>query len=130
MLERRSIIVTLSGETLEVFSTGCCQQGVYYTDFTQTVSKVLQTALGLIQQWCDRTGLSIKPSKTVIIPVTIKRGLKGLKGPTLFGKTTETKYLGLTLDKGLTWRAQVNKVMTVPTGTSGPVNALSERHGD
>jgi hypothetical protein len=74
--------------------------------FPQTVSEVLQTALGFVQEWCDRTGLSINPSKKVIIPFTKKRVLKGLKEPVLFGKTiqlsTEVKYLGLTLDKGLT----------------------------
>jgi hypothetical protein len=41
--------------------------------------------------------------------------LKGLKEPTLFGKTvqlsTEVKYLGRTSDKRLTWDAQLDKVM-------------------
>jgi hypothetical protein len=75
--------------------------------FPQTVSEVLQTALGLVVlQWCDRTGLSINPSKTVIIPFTKKRVLKDLKELTLFGKTiqlfADVRYLGLTSDKGLT----------------------------
>jgi hypothetical protein len=76
--------------------------------FPHTVSEVPQTALGLVQQWCDRTGLSINLSKTVVIPFTKKRVLKGQNEPTLFGKTIqlspEVKYLGLTLDKGLTCR--------------------------
>jgi hypothetical protein len=38
--------------------------------FPQTVSEVLQTALGLVQQRCDRTGLSINLSTTVVIPFT------------------------------------------------------------
>jgi hypothetical protein len=82
--------------------------------FPQTVSELLQTALGLVQQWCDRTGLSINPSKTVVVPFTKKRVLKGLKELTLFGKTiqlsTEVKYLRLTLDIGLTWSTQLDKV--------------------
>jgi hypothetical protein len=101
--------------------------------FPQTVSEVLQTALGLVEQWCDRTGFSINPSKTAVIPFTKKRVLKGLKELTLFGKTiqlpTEVKYLGLTLDKGLTWGAQLDKVAG-PTGPFGSVKALSERHWD
>jgi hypothetical protein len=40
--------------------------------FPQTFSEVLQTALALVQQWCDRTGLSINSSKTVVIPFTKK----------------------------------------------------------
>jgi hypothetical protein len=72
--------------------------------FPHTVSEVLQTALHTVQQWCERTKLSINPNKMVIIPVTRKRNTKGLKTPILFNKTTqlcsEIKYLGLTLDKG------------------------------
>jgi hypothetical protein len=43
--------------------------------FTQTVSEVLQTALGTVQQWCERTKMSINPSKTVVIPFTRKRNI-------------------------------------------------------
>jgi hypothetical protein len=122
MLKSRSIVATLSGETLQVSVTRGCPQGVcchpccgawslmsfwgelneedYYAvryadniailingKFPQRVSQVLQTALGLIQRWCDRTNLCISPSKMVIIPFTKKKALKGLKEPTLFGKT-------------------------------------------
>jgi hypothetical protein len=52
--------------------------------FPQTVSEVLQTVLGLVQQWRDRTGLSIHLSKMVVIAFTKQRVLKGLKEPTLF----------------------------------------------
>jgi hypothetical protein len=83
-------------------------------NFLKTVSEVLQTALGLVQQWCDRTGLSINASKTVVIPFTKKRVLKSFKEPTLFGKiiqlSIEVKYLGLMLDKGLAWEEQLEKI--------------------
>jgi hypothetical protein len=32
--------------------------------FPHTVSKVLQTALHTVQQWCEKTNLSINPNKT------------------------------------------------------------------
>jgi hypothetical protein len=51
--------------------------------FPQTVSEVLQTALCTVQQWCERTKLSINPNKTVVIPFTRKRDIKE---PILFGK--------------------------------------------
>jgi hypothetical protein len=124
MLESRSMIATLNGETLEVSVTKGCPQGgvlspllwnlvvdeflgelnegeyhaIGYADdlailingkFPQTVSEVLHTALGLVQHWCDRTGLSINPNKTVAIPFTKKRDLRGLKEPTLYGKTIQ-----------------------------------------
>jgi hypothetical protein len=75
--------------------------------FPHTVSEVLQRALHIVQQWCERTNLSINPNKMVIIPFTRKRNTKGLKTPILFNTTiqlsSEVKYLGLTLDKGQTW---------------------------
>jgi hypothetical protein len=59
--------------------------------------------------------LSINPNKTVIIPYTSKRNVKGLKESILFSKTiqlsSEIKYFGLTLDKGLTWKKQLDRVI-------------------
>jgi hypothetical protein len=83
--------------------------------FFQTVSEVLQTALCTVQWWSERTNLSINPNKTVIIPFTRKRNIKGLKEPILFNKmiqlSSEVKYLGLMLGKGLTWKKQLDKVI-------------------
>jgi hypothetical protein len=51
----------------------------------------------------------------MILPFTRKRDLRGLKEPTLSGcklqLTTEVKYLRLTLDKGLTWKTQLENVI-------------------
>jgi hypothetical protein len=83
--------------------------------------------------------LSINSSKTVLIPFTKKRVLKGLKETTLFGKTiqlsTEVKYLVLTLDMGLAWfggggGTVRQKLQIEPTKLSGPAKALSEKHGE
>jgi hypothetical protein len=57
----------------------------------------------------------------MIILFTRKKDITGLKEPTLFNETTqlnnEVKYLGPTLDKGLTWKKQLgsltNKAYTV-----------------
>jgi hypothetical protein len=47
----------------------------------------------------------------VVIPFTRQRNLKGPKQPTLFDKiiqiTSEVKYPGLILDKGLKWKKQL-----------------------
>ena len=50
-----------------------------------------------------------------IVPFTKKKDSKGLKEPTLSGHTlcltTKVKYLGLILDWGLIWKAQLKNVM-------------------
>jgi hypothetical protein len=51
------------------------------------LSEVLQTALCTDQQLCNRTNLSINPNKTVIIPFTRKKDIRGLMKPTLFNNT-------------------------------------------
>jgi hypothetical protein len=51
----------------------------------------------------------------VIVPFTWKRDLRGLKEPTISGHTlqltTEVKYLGIILDKGVIWKAPLKNVM-------------------
>jgi hypothetical protein len=54
--------------------------------FLHTVSEVFQTTLCTVQKWCERTNLSINQKKTVIIPFTRKRNIKGLKATILFSK--------------------------------------------
>ena len=60
--------------------------------------------------------MSFNPQKMVILPFTRKRDFRGLKEPSLSGHTlqltTEVIYLGLILDKGLTWKAQLKNVMS------------------
>jgi hypothetical protein len=80
------------------------------------VSEVLQTALCTVQKWCEKTSLSINPNKTVIIPFTRNKELKGFKEPSHFNKriqlSSEGKYLGITLDKRLTWeKKQLGKAI-------------------
>jgi hypothetical protein len=51
----------------------------------------------------------------VVVPFTRQRDLKDLKKSTLCGHklqlTTDVKYLGPILDKGLTWKAQPENVI-------------------
>jgi hypothetical protein len=65
--------------------------------FPRNVSEILQTALCIVQQWCNMTNLSTNPNKRVIIPFTRKRNVRRLTEPTLFNNTSqlssEVKYL-------------------------------------
>jgi hypothetical protein len=65
--------------------------------FPHTVSEILQTFLCTVQQWCERTKLSIKPHKTVVFPFTRKRNVNGLRKPTLFSKKSSYPVITSTL---------------------------------
>lgn len=43
--------------------------------FSRTVSKVLYTAMGIVDYWYDKTGLSIKPNKMAVVCFIRKRYL-------------------------------------------------------
>jgi hypothetical protein len=84
------------------------------------ISELLQEVLSMVQQWCNRTQLSINPQKMVIVPFTRKRDLWDIRKPTLcehtLQPTTEIKYLGRILDKGLKWNVQLKNVMNKAYG--------------
>jgi len=56
--------------------------------------------------------LSINRRMTVVIPFTKRRAPKGLNESIFFRKAVQlyTEVLGITLDKGLTWGVQLDKV--------------------
>jgi hypothetical protein len=70
----------------------------------------------------------------VVIAFTKNEVLKGLKELTLFGEkiqfSTEVKYFGMTLDKGLIWVHSWIKSQIESTGPFGSVKALLGIHGD
>jgi hypothetical protein len=92
----------------------------------QTVSEVLHPALHTVQQWCKRTKLSINPNKTVVMSFT-RRNTKGLREPILSGEMIQlssgVKYLGITLEKRLTWKSNWIRSLVRPTKPSGHAEA-------
>ncbi|XP_053686280.1 uncharacterized protein LOC128735819 [Sabethes cyaneus] len=74
--------------------------------YDHTISNRMQSALNYTLKWCDLEGLSINPSKTVIIPFTRRRKYSiadlQLRGVQL-KLSKRTKYLGVILDHKLNW---------------------------
>jgi Reverse transcriptase (RNA-dependent DNA polymerase) len=54
-----------------------------------TVCELMQSALLIVQEWCEQVGLSVNPNKTTAILFTNKRNLNGYKTPIIFGKELE-----------------------------------------
>ncbi|MEX7539333.1 hypothetical protein SGI37_20165, partial [Providencia rettgeri] len=80
--------------------------------FVRTVFELGQRALNIVEKWCRDHNLSVNPAKTVIVPFTKKTNLAGalqlsLKGESL-NLSTSVKYLGVILDKRLTWNGHLN----------------------
>jgi hypothetical protein len=93
-----------SGVYAQGYADDICLLGI--GKFPNTVSGLIQWALGTIEEWCGELGLSVNPDKTGLVAFTRKRKLTGFFQPRLFGKalqcSTSVKYLGVILDSRLT----------------------------
>ena len=81
--------------------------------FTSTVFDLMQKALQVVEEWCGEENLRVNPSKTALVAFTRKRLKENMyKPPVFYNKTlelnTEVKYLGLTIDKKLTWNSHLH----------------------
>ncbi|XP_062710910.1 uncharacterized protein LOC134288974 [Aedes albopictus] len=82
--------------------------------YDETVSERMQRALNYTHSWCIKEGLSINPSKVVIVPFTRRRkiNLKAFRlGGIQIHPSDRVKYLGLILDAKLNWNAQIESVI-------------------
>jgi ribonuclease HI len=79
----------------------------------RTISRRLQTALNITWDWCVKEGLSVNPTKTIVVPFT-RRHAPTFEALRLNGiqieLSNEAKYLGVLLDKKLSWNPHLTKM--------------------
>lgn len=78
-----------------------------------TISDRLQWALDYTVNWSKGKGLNINPSKTIIVPFTrrLKLNFHPIKiNGTKIDLSIQVKYLGITLDKRLTWGQHIIRI--------------------
>ncbi|XP_067204590.1 uncharacterized protein [Linepithema humile] len=75
--------------------------------FLETLLELMQGALEVVEEWCQRTGLAVNPLKTGLTVFTRKYKVDTIVGPTLgevrLVPTESVKYLGVILDRKLLW---------------------------
>jgi ribonuclease HI len=84
--------------------------------FPETLTDIMNEGLRLINEWCNWEGLCVNPSKTVIVPFTrMRKGLGAFSNLRLDHEPVSTsesvKYLGVTLDKKLTWNVHFSNTL-------------------
>ena len=86
-----------------------------YGKFPNRALDSMNQELSKIHNWCMQEGLSINPSKTVVVPFTNRRNLSSLGNLRLGNFIPEysklVKYLGITLDKKLTWNVHIDNIL-------------------
>lgn len=100
-----------------VFAIGYADDIVIYITgkYGITVSEIMQRAIRRLEKWCGDVKLSVNPLKSMIVPFTNRYKFSDLKKIYLFGQrielSKEAKYLGVTLDTRLNWKAHIEKTI-------------------
>jgi len=76
------------------------------------VSSKMQRALTLLEGWCAHHNLAVNPTKTEMMLFTKRRSWRWFRLPVFYGQqlqlAEQVKFLGVTLDRKLDWRAHVS----------------------
>lgn len=89
---------------------------------TEMAAEIMQKALKIVEIWTSNHNLEINPSKTNLIMFTkIREKMENFKKCKLYNQeleySTSTKYLGVILDRRLSWNEHINKQIEKATNS-------------
>lgn len=100
---------TMNGLTIATYADDTAILASY--ESPNVASEVLQNELNLIQNWLQKWNIKVNTEKSIHVTFTLRSGncpevtLNGTSIPT----SNNVKYLGLYLDRRLTWRKHIEK---------------------
>ncbi|XP_050309135.1 uncharacterized protein LOC126745359 isoform X3 [Anthonomus grandis grandis] len=81
----------------------------------------MQRALTTVEHWCEEEQLRVNPTKTTLVSFTKRRKLEPIRNIKFYGENLrledEVKYLGITLDKKLSFKKHVIQATNKATKT-------------
>lgn len=95
-----------------------------------TLFRYLQEHLNLFTHWCTLWRVKINENKTVAIYFSrnFKNPQRLIINNTTIEWSNEAKYLGVTLDRRLTWRKHISQTRGKAVGASKHLNSLFRNH--
>ena len=100
---------------------------ICHSDYNQTiVENKLNADLEIVQEWVDINKLKINVSKTKIMTFTCKKNIqvKIKINNTSIDEVSEYKYLGLLIDKELTFKNHILKLVKTVNRFNGSLNTI------
>ena len=81
--------------------------------FLNTVYELTEGYLNVVSRWANRSGLAVNPSKTELVLFTRRYKIPNVPLPSFGGSLLQpaekVKYLGLILDRKLSWRPNIEE---------------------
>ena len=97
---------------INIFADDCC---IWETGLDLTkITSVIQESLRRVTDWCDEWGFRISASKSAVVLFTRRRKIPQIQltvAGNILNVKKEYKYLGITLNSRLTYRAHSNNVL-------------------
>lgn len=86
-----------------------------HKNLTSAMSSKMNEAMKIVENWCNETGLSVNPDKTVMMKFSKGNKDKALTAIKIYGKNIQRvnnfKYLGIVFDENFKWGLHIDNAV-------------------